>query len=689
MSLPFEAFFRTLRRDKEPPPPPPPGHDPDRRKRPVPPVPGGRQFRTFTLWLLIALLAVVLVQYVLTARGHEVEISYSDFRHQMDAKNIKEVLIIQREVKGELRTEMPADPAQERPAFKRFKVYLPAEDAKLPLDILAANPEAQIRSRPSGTPWFNYFFSWWIPALALLFIWLFFLRQMQAGGSAALKFGKSKARILNENQVKVTFRDVAGADEAKEELQEIIEFLRDPKKFQTLGGRIPKGALLLGPPGTGKTLLAKAIAGEAGVPFFSMSGSDFVEMFVGVGASRVRDLFEQGKKNAPCIIFIDEIDAVGRHRGAGLGGGHDEREQTLNQLLVEMDGFESNEGVILIAATNRPDVLDPALLRPGRFDRQIVVDRPDVRGREGILKVHCRNKPLAEDVNLDILARGTPGLAGADLANLVNEAALLAARKNRRKITMRDFEEAKDKVMMGTERKSLILSDEEKRTTAYHESGHALVGWMMPEADPIHKVTVIPRGRALGVTHFLPENDHYTRTKEYFLATMATAMGGRAAEALIFGRITNGAASDIQAVTTLSRKMVCEWGMSEKLGPLQFGKREEMVFLGREISQQKDYSERTAEMIDEEVHSMVNGAYERAQKVLADNLDKLHILAQALLEREILDRSDIQRLLNGEKLDPPSQAQNEIPGAPAPLPAPDGSPVRRPSPSPSPGPAPA
>ncbi|MBM3288021.1 MAG: ATP-dependent zinc metalloprotease FtsH, partial [Candidatus Eisenbacteria bacterium] len=489
-----------------------------------------------------------------------------------------------------------------------------------------------------------------------------FIRQMQAGGSAALKFGKSRAKLSGESQVKVTFADVAGADEAKEELQEIIEFLRDPKRFQVLGGRIPKGALLLGPPGTGKTLLAKAIAGEAGVPFFSMSGSDFVEMFVGVGASRVRDLFDQGKRNAPCIIFIDEIDAVGRHRGAGMGGGHDEREQTLNQLLVEMDGFESNDGVILIAATNRPDVLDPALLRPGRFDRQIVVDLPDVRGREGILKVHMRNKPVAEDVSLQSLARGTPGMAGADLANLVNEAALLAARRSRRRITMADFEDAKDRVMMGAERKSLILSDEEKRTTAYHESGHALVGWMLPEADPIHKVTVIPRGRALGVTHFLPEKDSYTRTLDYFIATMTAMMGGRAAEEIVFGKITNGAASDIHTVTGLARKMVCEWGMSERLGPLQFGKKQDLIFLGREITEHKDYSERTAEIIDEEVHEIVQGAYDRARTILRENIDKLHALAGALLEREILDREEIDAILTGKGL-PPMNADE--PPAPA------------------------
>jgi cell division protease FtsH len=625
-------------------PPPPSGGRGGGPKRPgqIP----GRQFRAFTFWLLFALLAVVLVHGIMNRSANEHEISYTEFMNQVKAKNVVDLLIIEREVQGTFKEEVMVEGGSQRSTpVKQFKVTLPADDPDLADKVWAENPDAEIRSRPTSTPWFNIFFSWWIPLLAIFLLWIFFIRQMQAGGSAALKFGKSKARVLNENAVKVTFKDVAGADEAKEELQEIIEFLRDPKKFQVLGGRIPKGALLLGPPGTGKTLLAKAVAGEAGVPFFSMSGSDFVEMFVGVGASRVRDLFEQGKKNAPCIIFIDEIDAVGRHRGAGLGGGHDEREQTLNQLLVEMDGFESNDGVILIAATNRPDVLDPALLRPGRFDRQIVVDRPDARGREGILKVHVRGKPLSDDVDLLTLAKGTPGLAGADLANLVNEAALLAARKNHKKISMRDFEEAKDKVMMGTERKSMILSEEEKKVTAYHESGHALVGWMQPNADPIHKVTVIPRGRALGVTHFLPEKDHYTRTREYFVDTMATMMGGRAAEEIIFNRMTNGASNDIQVATNLARKMVTEWGMSEKLGPLNYGKADDMVFLGRELVSHKDYSERTAELIDEEVTKLVTGAYQTAQTVLKENLDKLHALAQALLEREVLDRREIGILL--------------------------------------------
>ena len=613
---------------------------------------GGRQFRTFTFWILFVLAIVWFVQH-LVPRPSDSEISYTQFLQQIDAGNLESVTFIESEVQGSLRKPLPADPPANREPIQRFSVRLPTDDPDLVGRILEHNPGIPIRSRPAPTPWTNYLFSPLIMIAVLALFWLLFLRQMQSGGSAALKFGKSRAKVLNENTVKVTFRDVAGADEAKEELQEVIEFLRDPKKFQKLGGRIPKGALLLGPPGTGKTLLAKAVAGEAGVPFFSMSGSDFVEMFVGVGASRVRDLFDQGKRNAPCIIFIDEIDAVGRQRGAGMGGGHDEREQTLNQLLVEMDGFESNEGVILLAATNRPDVLDPALLRPGRFDRQIVVDRPDVRGREGILDVHMKNKPIAEDVDVRALARGTPGMAGADLANMVNEAALLAARRNRRKITMQDFEEAKDKVMMGAERKSLVLSDEEKRTTAYHEAGHALVGWFVPEADPIHKVTVIPRGRALGVTHFLPDGDHYTRTREYFLAMMTTMMGGRAAEELIFSRITNGAASDIQSATALARKMVCEWGMSERLGPLQFGKKQDLIFLGREIHEQKDYSERTAEAIDEEVRTLVQGSYDRARGILGENVDKLHALAGALLEQEILDRTEIERVLTGGSLPAP------------------------------------
>jgi cell division protease FtsH len=497
-----------------------------------------------------------------------------------------------------------------------------------------------------------------LPWILLLGIWLIIFRRMQGGGTKGIfSFGKSRAKMLSEGSVRVTFADVAGADEAKAELQEIIEFLKEPIKFQKLGGKIPRGVLLLGPPGTGKTLLARAVAGEAGVPFFSISGADFVEMFVGVGASRVRDLFDQGKKSAPCIIFIDEIDAVGRHRGAGLGGGHDEREQTLNQLLVEMDGFEQNIGVILIAATNRPDVLDPALLRPGRFDRQVVVDRPDVRGREGILKVHTRNIPLAEDVKLDVLAKGTPGLSGADLANLVNEAALLAARQNQKEVAMHHFEESKDKVMMGMERKSLIISDREKRVTSYHESGHVLVARMLPEADPVHKVTIIPRGRALGVTTYLPMDEKHTYSKQYLETMITYAFGGRAAEKLIFNELTTGAGNDIERASQLARKMVCEWGMSDKLGPLTYGAKEEEIFLGREITRHRDFSEDTANVIDDEVKKIVSSCMKRAEKILSDNIDKLHNLANALLVREILDGDEIDRLIRGETL-PPLEPKN-------------------------------
>jgi cell division protease FtsH len=497
-----------------------------------------------------------------------------------------------------------------------------------------------------------------LPWILLLGIWLIIFRRMQGGGTKGIfSFGKSRAKMLSEGSIRVTFADVAGADEAKAELQEIIEFLKEPIKFQKLGGKIPRGVLLLGPPGTGKTLLARAVAGEAGVPFFSISGADFVEMFVGVGASRVRDLFEQGKKSAPCIIFIDEIDAVGRHRGAGLGGGHDEREQTLNQLLVEMDGFEQNIGVILIAATNRPDVLDPALLRPGRFDRQVVVDRPDVRGREGILKVHTRNIPLAEDVKLDVLAKGTPGLSGADLANLVNEAALLAARQNQKEVAMHHFEESKDKVMMGMERKSLIISDREKRVTSYHESGHVLVARMLPEADPVHKVTIIPRGRALGVTTYLPMDEKHTYSKQYLETMITYAFGGRAAEKLIFNELTTGAGNDIERASQLARKMVCEWGMSEKLGPLTYGAKEEEIFLGREITRHRDFSEDTANVIDDEVKKIVSSCMKRAEKILSENIDKLHRLANALLEREILDGDEIDKIIRGETL-PPIERKN-------------------------------
>jgi cell division protease FtsH len=485
-------------------------------------------------------------------------------------------------------------------------------------------------------------------------LWLFFFRQVQAGGNRAFSFGKSKAKLLTGDTPKVTFADVAGADEAKVELQEIIEFLRDPQKFQRLGGRLPKGVLLVGPPGTGKTLLARAVAGEAGRPFFSMSGSDFVEMFVGVGASRVRDLFEQGKAHAPCIIFIDEIDAVGRHRGAGLGGGHDEREQTLNQLLVEMDGFESNEGVILIAATNRPDVLDPALLRPGRFDRQVVVDMPDVRGREAILKVHARDKPLSRNVQLEIVARATPGLAGADLANIVNEAALLAARRAKQSVEMDDFEDAKDKVMLGVERKSMVLSDEEKRLTAYHEAGHAIVSVRVPGLDPVHKVTIVPRGRALGITFSLPEEDRHNYTKEYILGQLTKMYGGRVAEELIFGasKVTTGAAQDIQQATELARRMVTQFGMSDVIGPIAVGDREQQIFLGREIAQRHEVSERTAEIVDAEVKHVLDASLRHARQILEDDLPLLHRMAKALIERETLDREEVETLVRGDDLPP-------------------------------------
>jgi len=502
--------------------------------------------------------------------------------------------------------------------------------------------------KDNGSNWVNILGTF-LPFVLLIGFWVFMVRQMQSGGNKALSFGKSRARLHSSQQKKVTFKDVAGVEEAKEELQEIIEFLREPQKFQKLGGRIPKGVLLIGSPGTGKTLLARAIAGEANVPFFSISGSDFVEMFVGVGASRVRDLFEQGKKNAPCIIFIDEIDAVGRHRGAGLGGGHDEREQTLNQLLVEMDGFESNEGVILVAATNRPDVLDPALLRPGRFDRRVVVGRPDVKGREQILKVHTKKIPLADDVDLTTIARGTPGFAGADLANLVNEAALVAARQNRKVVTQFDFELAKDKVMMGVERKSLVITDEEKKNTAYHEAGHALVAVLTPQADPVHKVTIIPRGMALGLTMQLPLDDKHCYNKEYLEAQLAILMGGRIAEEIFMHHITTGAGNDIERATDMARKMVCEWGMSD-LGPLSFGKREEQIFLGREIAQHRDYSEATAIRIDEQVKKLVQSGYERARKVIEERSDALERIALALLEREVLDGAEVRQLIDGEKL---------------------------------------
>ena len=521
-------------------------------------------------------------------------------------------------------------------------------------------PKAKVEFKPAGNNMLWGLLLSWAPLLFIFGIWIFMLRQMQSGGNKALSFGKSRAKLLNNQQKRVTFKDVAGVEEAKEELQEIIEFLKEPQKFQKLGGRIPKGVLMMGPPGTGKTLLARAVAGEANVPFFSISGSDFVEMFVGVGASRVRDLFEQGKKNAPCIIFIDEIDAVGRHRGAGLGGGHDEREQTLNQLLVEMDGFESNDGVILMASTNRPDVLDPALLRPGRFDRRVVVSRPDVRGREGILKVHTRKIPLGEDVDISVIARGTPGFTGADLANLVNEAALNAARYNKKIVSMGDFELAKDKVLMGAERKSMVISNEEKRITAYHEAGHTLVGLKVPNADPVHKVTIIPRGMALGLTQQLPEGDRHGYSRDYLLGQIAILMGGRIAEEVFIGNITTGAANDIERATEIARAMVCEYGMSD-LGPLTFGKKEEQIFLGREIAQHRDYSEDTSIKIDQEVKKIITEQYERAKKIILENRDVMIRLSETLLERESLDGVQIRRIVAGLPLDddPPTSSNDE------------------------------
>jgi len=538
---------------------------------------------------------------------------------------------------------------------KEYRVALSNEPAKNDLlksarEVVNGKPRVAKVEEESGSSYIWPMLITWAPLLFIIAIWIFMLRQMQSGGNKALSFGKSRAKLLNNQQKRVTFKDVAGVEEAKEELQEIIEFLKEPQKFQKLGGRIPKGVLMMGPPGTGKTLLARAIAGEANVPFFSISGSDFVEMFVGVGASRVRDLFEQGKKNAPCIIFIDEIDAVGRHRGAGLGGGHDEREQTLNQLLVEMDGFESNDGVILIASTNRPDVLDPALLRPGRFDRRVVVSRPDVRGREGILKVHTRKIPLGEDVDISVIARGTPGFTGADLANLVNEAALNAARYNKKLVAMGDFELAKDKVLMGAERKSMVISNEEKRVTAYHEAGHTLVGLKVPNADPVHKVTIIPRGMALGVTQQLPEGDRHNYSQEYLLGQIAILMGGRIAEDTFLGSITTGASNDIERATELARAMVCEYGMSE-MGPLTFGKKEEQIFLGREIAQHRDFSEDTAIKIDEQVKKIVTAQFERAKAIIEENRDIMIRLAECLLERESLDGVEIRRIVAGLPLD--------------------------------------
>ena len=607
-------------------------------------------YKNLALWLVIGLILIALFNVFNKPQTSQSEVVFSEFMNEVENGQITEVMIQGDSISGKY-----AD-------GRSFQTLAPPKDPDL-IRTLRGKGVRIVVVPPEQTSWYMSILISWFPMILLLGIWIFFMRQMQAGGGKALSFGKSKARLMNEAKNKTTFKDVAGVDEAKEELHEIIEFLKEPQKFSKLGGKIPKGVLLVGPPGTGKTLLAKAIAGEASVPFFSISGSDFVEMFVGVGASRVRDLFDQGKKNSPCIVFIDEIDAVGRHRGAGLGGGHDEREQTLNQLLVEMDGFENNEGVILIAATNRPDVLDPALLRPGRFDRQVVVSRPDIRGREGILKVHTATVPLMEDVELKIIARGTPGFTGADLANLVNEAALLAARDDKKCVSMEDFESAKDKVLMGVERRSLVISEKEKRTTAYHEAGHALVASKIPGTDPIHKVTIIPRGRALGVTQQLPKDEQHTYPKNFLYNNLAIFMGGRLAEEICLGEMTTGAGNDIERATELARKMVCEWGMSEKMGPLTYGTKEEQIFLGRDFSQQKNFSDQTAKLIDQEVKALVMGGYNKAREILLESRDALERLAQALLDRETLNADEIEALIAGKESSPGKEDKED--GLPA------------------------
>jgi cell division protease FtsH len=587
-------------------------------------------YKNLALWMVIGLIVILLFQLFQQNQSPRGEIVFSDFLKKVETGEVREVTLKGNNVSGRL---------SDGSSFRTYTADYP--------DLVKSLKDrgVKIDVKPAETNSWLAVVLQWVPMLLFIGVWIFFMRQMQGGGAKALSFGKARARLISDKQNKVTFQDVAGVDEAKEELREIIEFLKDPPKFQKLGGKIPKGVLLVGPPGTGKTLLAKAIAGEANVPFFSISGSDFVEMFVGVGASRVRDLFEQGKKHAPCIIFMDEIDAVGRHRGAGLGGGHDEREQTLNQLLVEMDGFETNEGVILIAATNRPDVLDPALLRPGRFDRHVVVARPDVKGREEILKVHARRIPLAPKVDLKVLARGTPGFSGADLANLVNEAALLAARQDKKVVEMIDFENAKDKVLMGVERRSMIISETEKKTIAYHEAGHALVADMLPGADPLHKVTIIPRGRALGLTQQLPADDKYNYSRDYLVNRITILLGGRAAEEIVFQQQTTGAGDDLEKATDMARKMVCEWGMSDRMGPLTFGKGEEHIFLGREVARPKDFSEETAVLIDSEIKRIVMESAARARHMIETNIEKLHALARALLERESLDGDEIARIL--------------------------------------------
>ena len=598
--------------------------------------------KNIALWLIISLIFVLLYNLFNQPKNSQEGVIFSDFIAAVEQGQVVEVSIQGENVSGKFLNG------------KSFKTYVPKEAGIVPL---LKEKGVRIAAKPADEQaWYMTVLVSWFPTILLIAIWIFFMRQMQSGGGKAMSFGKSRARLLTDRSKKVTFSDVAGIDEAKAELQEIIDFLRDPKKFTRLGGRIPKGVLLVGSPGTGKTLLARAIAGEADVPFFTISGSDFVEMFVGVGASRVRDLFTQGKKNAPCIIFIDEIDAVGRHRGAGLGGGHDEREQTLNALLVEMDGFESNEGVILVSATNRPDVLDPALLRPGRFDRQVIVPLPDVKGREKILEVHMRKTIVSQDVDGKVIARGTPGFSGADIENLVNEAALYAARLGKEKVTMVDFEYAKDKVMMGAERKSMVISEQEKRITAYHEAGHALVARMLPGTDPIHKITIIPRGRALGLTQQLPIDEKHTYPRRFLLNSISILLGGRAAEELVLEDFTTGAGNDIERATDLSRKMVCDWGMSP-MGPMSFGKKEEQIFLGRELAMHKDYSEETAKRIDTEIGQIVSACYDTAKKILSENLQILHHLSEELIKREVLNSEDLDAIISGRAL--PEQEKTE------------------------------
>jgi cell division protease FtsH len=635
----------------------------------------GRFSKTLSFWILILLIPVVLIQLSGQKSEASKSISYTQYRDELDHDNIAKVTIVAgKMVNGTFKSRANIGGQD----VKNFTVRLPVQNSEHEVDALNQKNVA-IDAKDETTSimmWVLNFAPW----LLIIGFYLFMFKQMQAGGAKAFSFGKSKAKLLTGDTPKITFADVAGADEAKQELQEIIEFLRDPQKFTKLGGRLPKGALLVGPPGTGKTLLAKAVAGEAARPFFSMSGSDFVEMFVGVGASRVRDLFEQGKAHAPCIIFIDEIDAVGRHRGAGLGGGHDEREQTLNQLLVEMDGFESNDGVILIAATNRPDVLDPALLRPGRFDRQIVVDSPDLRGREGILKVHLRNKPIADDVDITTLARGTPGMAGADLANLVNEAALLAVRRNHEKIFMADLEDAKDKVMLGAERKSMVMKEEERRLTAYHEAGHAICAMRVKGNDPLHKVTIVPRGRALGLAFTLPEDDRVSVTRQQLEANLVMSYGGRVAEELIFGydHVTTGASSDIQKATAIARRYVTQWGLSDAIGPILVGDNEQELFLGREIQHRREVSEQTAQLVDAEVKRVIDRSYERAKITLQENLELLHQVATALLERETLTRDDIELLSRGDPLPPRTSGAPPTTPAASPVATPLFEPKRKP-----------